>query len=105
MVRKGGLEPPCPCGRSHLKAVRLPISPLPLVVNYGLEPTSSNSYLNLALARSPEFQLLRRSFPCQSASAYADIHIGASPDNTISSKRPRKLVTPFSLRLQSVIRL
>ena len=33
LVRKGGLEPPCPCGRSHLKAVRLPISPLPLVVN------------------------------------------------------------------------
>jgi NAD(P)-dependent dehydrogenase (short-subunit alcohol dehydrogenase family) len=26
---EGGLEPPCPCERSHLKAVRLPISPLP----------------------------------------------------------------------------
>jgi hypothetical protein len=47
LVRKGGLEPPCPCGRSHLKAVRLPISPLPLVVKYSLEPTSSNSYLKL----------------------------------------------------------
>jgi hypothetical protein len=33
LVRKGGLEPPCPCGRSHLKAVRLPISPLPLLNN------------------------------------------------------------------------
>jgi hypothetical protein len=32
LVRKGGLEPPRPYGRSHLKAVRLPISPLPLVV-------------------------------------------------------------------------
>jgi hypothetical protein len=30
VVRKGGLEPPRPYGRSHLKAVRLPISPLPL---------------------------------------------------------------------------
>ena len=29
LVRKGGLEPPRPYGRSHLKAVRLPISPLP----------------------------------------------------------------------------
>ena len=29
MVRKGGLEAPCPCGRSHLKAVRLPIPPPP----------------------------------------------------------------------------
>jgi hypothetical protein len=44
---EGGLEPPCPCGHSHLKAVRLPISPLPLVVNYSLEATSSNSYLKL----------------------------------------------------------
>lgn len=34
MVRKGGLEPPRPCGRSHLKAVRLPISPLPLGTTY-----------------------------------------------------------------------
>jgi hypothetical protein len=31
LVRKGGFEPPRPCGRSHLKAVRLPISPLPLL--------------------------------------------------------------------------
>jgi hypothetical protein len=31
LVRKGGLEPPRPYGRSHLKAVRLPISPLPRV--------------------------------------------------------------------------
>lgn len=55
VVRKGGLEPPCPCGRSHLKAVRLPISPLPLFVNYSLEPTSSNSYLkriSVGLGRS-----------------------------------------------------
>ena len=29
LVRKGGLEPPRPFERSHLKAVRLPISPLP----------------------------------------------------------------------------
>ena len=26
-VRGRGLEPPCPCGRYHLKVVRLPISP------------------------------------------------------------------------------
>src|SRR5687768_5571851 len=29
MVRKGGLEPPRPCGRQPLKLVRLPIPPLP----------------------------------------------------------------------------
>jgi hypothetical protein len=52
-VRKGGLEPPCPYGRSHLKAVRLPISPLPLAVNYSLEPTSSNSCLKLVCLPSP----------------------------------------------------
>ena len=45
MVRKGGLEPPCPCGRSHLKAVRLPISPLPLGLAF--DTTSSNPYLKL----------------------------------------------------------
>ena len=45
MVRKGGLEPPCPCGRSHLKAVRLPISPLPLVNNA--------SFYNLNLDLNP----------------------------------------------------
>jgi hypothetical protein len=44
---RGGLEPPCPCERSHLKAVRLPISPLPLVVNYSFDETSSNTYLKL----------------------------------------------------------
>ena len=27
MVRGRGLEPPCPCGRYHLKVVRLPVSP------------------------------------------------------------------------------
>lgn len=26
-VRGRGLEPPCPCGRYHLKVVRLPVSP------------------------------------------------------------------------------
>jgi hypothetical protein len=45
LVRKGGLEPPCPCERSHLKAVRLPISPLPLVAEYHVAKTSSNVYL------------------------------------------------------------
>jgi hypothetical protein len=29
MVRKGGFEPPRPCGRQPLKLVRLPVSPLP----------------------------------------------------------------------------
>jgi hypothetical protein len=47
LVRKGGLEPPCPCERSHLKAVRLPISPLPLVTEYYVEKTSSNTYFKL----------------------------------------------------------
>ena len=29
MMRKGGLEPPRPCGHWHLKPARLPIPPLP----------------------------------------------------------------------------
>ena len=28
-VRTRGFEPPCPCGRYHLKVVRLPVSPRP----------------------------------------------------------------------------
>jgi hypothetical protein len=52
LVRKGGLEPPCPCERSHLKAVRLPISPLPLV-SPDLEKTNSNTYLKLVRLPSP----------------------------------------------------
>ena len=51
LVRKGGLEPPCPCGRSHLKAVRLPISPLPLLAEYYVDKTSSNPYLKLMAVR------------------------------------------------------
>ena len=33
-VRRGGLEPPSPCGRYHLKVVRLPISPPAHYVDY-----------------------------------------------------------------------
>ena len=38
MVRARGLEPPRGCPRSHLKAVRLPISPRPRTVNNLIEP-------------------------------------------------------------------
>ena len=37
-MRKGGLEPPRPCGRQPLKLVRLPIPPLPRE-----EPETRNS--------------------------------------------------------------
>ena len=52
LVRKGGLDPPRPYRRSHLKAVRLPISPLPRV-STSLALTSVNSYLTLLGGRTP----------------------------------------------------
>jgi hypothetical protein len=52
LVRMRGLEPPRGYPRSHLKAVRLPISPHPRDFTTP-ERTSSNYYLNLFIPLDP----------------------------------------------------
>ena len=42
VVRKGGLEPPRPCGHWHLKPARLPIPPFARVVLFGLCPPTTH---------------------------------------------------------------
>src|ERR1035441_1464250 len=57
LVRMRGLEPPRGCPRSHLKAVRLPISPHPRNFTT-FEPPSLNCYLKVLDTVSPGVPIL-----------------------------------------------
>jgi hypothetical protein len=57
LVRMRGLEPPRGCPRSHLKAVRLPISPHPRDLTT-FEPISLNCHLKILDKVSPRVPML-----------------------------------------------